>query len=81
MYLSVSRLQRPRMVRGRARDIPGAMRVEITMASTLTKILLIVVIAASCSGCSRKDDSGIGVPGGHNGIGNSASSPRADTDS
>jgi hypothetical protein len=51
------------------------------MVSTLTKILLIVVIAASCSGRSRKDDSGIGVPGGHNGIGNSASSPRADTDS
>lgn len=51
------------------------------MASTLTKIFLIVVIAASCGGCSRKDDSGIPIPGGHNGIGNSASSPRAGSDS
>ncbi|MGF6600322.1 hypothetical protein P3T23_005057 [Paraburkholderia sp. GAS448] len=50
------------------------------MVSTLTKILLIVVIAASCSGCSRKDDSGITIPGGHNSNGNGASSPRAGMD-
>ncbi len=51
------------------------------MVSTLTKILLIVVIATSCGGCSRKDDSGIAIPGGHNSNGNGASSPRAGTDS
>ncbi|MFM0731105.1 hypothetical protein PQQ52_11505 [Paraburkholderia sediminicola] len=43
------------------------------------KVLLIVVIAASYSGCSRKDDSGIAIPGGHGGNSSSASSPKAGT--
>lgn len=47
------------------------------MVSTLAKILLIVVLAAPLSGCARKDDSGITIPGGQNSKGNGASSPGA----
>ncbi len=51
------------------------------MALHIDENVLIVVIAALCSGCSRKGDSGIAIPGGHNSNGNGASSPRAAMDS